>query len=298
VTRKWYARKHDAFLYDQPRAEPWQIERAQTLLERRGGVPLHDFDAHLGALTMLKDHLRERLRRPAHRSELMRRIQASCRRPGFDIKNPQPSRYRAGHWMWIDPATIARGSLGAPFSPYHYSVEELAFMAEKVLLEQGNPSGLAELFGHPRNPEPGVVADSIPGPFGPVRPISVNGNHRTLVFDALEAPLILAEVHRSRPPYRCKFHQDDDWRTTLSFLRWLESCKVLRLSSHPFVRTGPWVYLRIAEAPTPWLAASPGDALAASSAYEQFYRRRIERIGQLDLRLLRQQWGSTPEAHD
>jgi hypothetical protein len=38
--------------------------------------------------------------------------------------------------------------------------------------------------------------------------------------------------------------------------------------------------------------------LAASSAYEQFYRRRIERIGQLDLRLLRQQWGSTPEAHD
>jgi len=295
VTQKWYARKSDTFLYDQPRAAPWQVERARTLLERKFVVPLNDFDAHLGALTMLKDHLRERLWH-AHESELIHRVQASCRRPGFDIKDPLPSHHGAGHWMWIDPATIARGLLGASFSPYHYSVEQLAFLAEKVLLEQGNPDGLAQLFGHPRSPEPAVVVNSMPGPFGPVRTITVNGNHRTLIFEAVGAPLILAKVHRYRSPYRCKLRLEDDWRTTLVFLRWLESFKVLRLSSRAVVSKDPWVYLRVAEAPIPWLAASPQDALAALATYEQFYGRRIERIGPLDRRLLQRQWGSVRAA--
>ncbi len=290
MARKWYARKPEGFLYDQPRAASWQIERAQTLLEQKFSIPLDDFDAHLGALTMLKDHLRERLWR-AHRSELIRRVQASCRRPGFEIKDPLPSHHGAGHWMWIDPGTIARGSLAAHFSPYHYSVDELAFLAEKVLLEQGNPDGLAQLFGHPRGPEPTVVVNSIPGPLGPVRTITVNGNHRTLIFEAVGAPLILAKVHRYRPPYRCKLHQEDDWRTTLEFLRWLETFGVLRMSSRAYVAKEPWIYLRLAEAPTPWLAASPKDALAALATYEQFYGRRIERIGRLDRGLLERRWG-------
>jgi hypothetical protein len=196
--------------------------------------------------------------------------------------------------MWIDPATIARGSLGVRFSPYHLSVRELAFLAEKVLLEQGDPDGLVRLFGHPRNPEPGIVVNSIPGPLGPVRTITVNGNHRTLIFEAFDAPLILAKVHRYKSPYRCEFHQDDDWVTTLAFLRWLESFKVLRLSTRAVVRKEPWSYLRVAEAPTPWLAASPDHALAALAAYEEFHGRRIERIGELDRKLLERQWGSGP----
>jgi len=291
VTRKWYGRKPDTFLYNQPRAAPWQVERAQALLKRQFGVPLDDFDAHLGALTMLKDHLGERLWH-ARRSELIRRVQASCRRPGFDVKGPLPSHHGAGHWMWIDPATIARGLLGASFSPYHYSVEDLAVLAEKVLLEQGNPDGLARLFGDPRSPEPAVVVKSIPGPVGPVRIVTVNGNHRTLIFEALGAPLILAKVQRYKAPYRCKFRQEDEWRTTLAFLRWLESFEVLRLSTRAVVATEPWIYLRVAEAPTPWLAASPQSALAALTTYEQIYGRRIERIRQLDRKLLQREWGS------
>lgn len=196
--------------------------------------------------------------------------------------------------MWIDPATIVRGPLGIGFSPYHESVEELAFLAEKILLERGDPDGFARLLGHPRSPEPAVVVKSIPGPFGPVRTVTVNGNHRTLIFEAVGAPLILAKVHRYKAPYRCKFREDDDWRATLAFLRWLESFEVLRLSSRPVVAKESWIYLRVAEAPTPWLAAPPQNALAALATYEQIYGRRIERIGRLDRNLLQREWESFP----
>ncbi len=291
MAAKWYA-QNPAALYEQPRAEPWQIERARTLLDENGGVPLEDLDAHRGALTLLRDHLRGRLTRRPTRWMLRRRLRAACERPGFAITMPQPSRYRAGHWLWIDPATIARGALGVPFTPYHESPDELVFLAETILLEQGNAHGLNELFGYPGKPVPAVVADSIPGPFGPVRPIGVNGNHRTLALEAIEVPVLLCQVHRFKAPYRCKFHEDDDWPRTLSFLRWLEARQVLRLSARPIVREDPWVWLRVADATVPWLAAPPRDALGALRAYQEFYRRPLLRIGSLDTASLEREWRS------
>ena len=130
----------------------------------------------------------------------------------------------------------------------------------------GDAHGLNELFGYPGKPVPAVVADSIPGPFRPVRPIGVNGNHRTLALEAIEAPLILCQVHRFKALYRCKFHEDDDWPWTLSFLRWLEARQVLRLSARPIAGEDPWVWLRVADATIPWLAAPPSDALGALRA--------------------------------
>jgi hypothetical protein len=292
VAEKWYARRPEGFLYDQPRAAPWQVERARTLLEQTFAVPLDDFDAHLGALTILNDGLRDRLRRPVRPNDLVRQIQAACGRPGFEIRQPRPSHHGKGHWRWIDPRTIARGALGERFSPYHDSVSELAVLAQRLLLGQGDPDRLVQVLGHPRTPEPAVVVNSIPGPWGPVRPVTVNGNHRTLAFEALGAPLILAKVHSFRPPYRIQMDRQDDWPTTLEFLRWLASFDVVRLSSRAVVREGESVHLRVAEAPVPWLAAPPRDAWAALTAYEAFYGRPVERFGRLDRRELERQWGS------
>ncbi len=295
MSGEWYAHKPVSFLYDQQPAEPWQIERAQTMLTETCSIPLDDFDGHVGALTILKDHLRDRLGHRVWPKDLIRSIEQSRSRPGFAIRNPQPSHLGRGHWRWIDPATIARGPVGAEFSPYHGTVEELAFSAEQFLLEQGTPTSLARIFGHPRNPEPAVVVNSIPGPFGPVRPITENGNHRTLVLEALSVPLVLAKVHQFKAPYRCRVRRASDWKTTRAFLRWLESFKVVRLSSRWVVKDDEWVYFRIAEAECPWLASTPHEAFVALEAYERLYDHRIDRFGDLGRDQLEREWHSVAD---
>jgi hypothetical protein len=170
-------------------------------------------------------------------------------------------------------------------------------MAEDILEEQGDPAGLVELFGDPRRTVPCVVVDSMKGPFGPVRPITVNGNHRTLAFEALGAPLVLAEVRNYDPPYQMTLRDGaDDWQTTLDFLRWLEAHRVVRLSSRPVLQEGPWVTLRVADSIAPWLVAPPLDALDALDAYEGFHHGKINRIGQMDTKLLRRQWRAVAAA--
>ena len=246
---------------------------------------------------MLKDHLAEVARQPPTRQELTRRVRQSCRRPGFNIRSPLMSYHRVAKWGWIDPTTIARGRLGKRFSTTHHSPTGVAKMAEDILGEQGDPAGLAELFGDPRRTLPCVVVDSMAGPLGPVRAISTNGNHRTLAFEALGATIVLAEVRNYDPPYRMTFSDEhDDWQTTLDFLRWLEAHDVVRLSRDPVLRDGAWITLRIADAAAPWLAASPSEALAALDAYEGVHHEKIERIGQMDTKLLRRQWQAVAAA--
>ena len=284
-------RANPAALYEQPRAEPWQIERARTLLDENGGVPLEDLDAHRGALTLLRDHLRRRLTRRPTRWMLRRRLRAACERPGFAITMPQPSRYRAGHWLWIDPATIVAAPSACRSRPTTSRPTSSSSWPRRSSSSRETPRPERAL-GYPGKPVPAVVADSIPGPFGPVRPIGVNGNHRTLALEAIEVPVLLCQVHRFKAPYRCKFHEDDDWPRTLSFLRWLEARQVLRLSARPIVREDPWVWLRVADATVPWLAAPPRDALGALRAYQEFYRRPLLRIGSLDTASLEREWRS------
>jgi hypothetical protein len=130
-----------------------------------------------------------------------------------------------------------------------------------------------------------------------VRPITANGNHRTLAFEALGAPLVLAEVRDYDPPYQMTLRDGaDDWQTTLDFLRWLEALGVVRLSSRPVLQEGPWVTLRVADSIAPWLVAPPLEALDALDAYEGFHHEKIERIGQMDTKLLRRQWRTVAAA--
>jgi hypothetical protein len=286
----WYAWKPTVF--DLPRATSRQVKRAQTLLHQTGAVPVGDYDSHVGALTLLRDHLHDVAEDPPEHKELMRRVRAACRRPGFRMTDPWIARHRAPKWEWIEPSTIARGRLGKPFTPTHHSVKGIAQMAAIILAEQGDTDGLVYLFGDPRSHVPCVVVDSVPGPFGPVRPITINGNHRTLALEALGAPIVMAEVRDYVGPFSIQYSEDDEWKVTFDFLRWLESHGAVRLSARPIIRENRWLRLRISDAPAPWLATSPEEALATLDAYEVFHNRKVDHIGALDTKVLRRQWKS------
>ena len=53
-----------------------------------------------------------------------------------------------------------------------------------------------------------------------------------------------------------------------------------------------YLELHIADALTPWLAASPRETLAALDAYEKFWGQKLETIGPLDVAELRRTWKS------
>jgi hypothetical protein len=256
-------------------------------------VPVDDYGAHVGAVTLVKQQLDAVARSNSVRKVLADRVRSAARRPSFELRDPCPSTRQPVTFAWIDPATLARGrTLGKPFKPYHYSVAGVASMALDIMGDRADPLCLPYLFGDPRSGTPNVVVDSIGGPFGPIRQVSVNGNHRTLALEALGVPLAMAEVRTFVGPYSITFGEDDDWSTALEFLRWLEERRALRMSRRAVRRSGYWVELRVAEAPTPWLAGSPHDALRALDAYESFFGRRVEGFARVDRASLLRNWRS------
>lgn len=289
----WYSRQGPNALYEQPWATALQIKRSRTLLKETGSIPLDDYDGHVGAFTMLVDHLRKVATDPPDRNELRRRVRAIASRPSFDTTNPKYPRPGRRHWAWIVPRSIARGRvLGKPFPRSQYSLPGMADFAQTILSEFESPLFYSEYFDDPRYGY-GICVSSTAGPLGPIRPIGTNGNHRSMAFEVLESPVVLAEIHEEKPPYRITYDEaDDDWTTTLDFLKWQEGRKILRLSSRSVVRDSGRIELRIAETIAPWLAASPREALTALDAYERFWDQKLETIGHLLVSELRQTWKS------
>lgn len=278
-------------LYEQPRATSAQTRYAKSLLKLTGSIPLDDYDGHVGALTLLTDHLRKVAAVPPDRRELMRRFRAFASRPGFYFWDSRSSRPHPSHWAWINPRSIAHsGQLGKPFPRSQYWPTGMADFEQKILKNFNSPELYSEYFDDPRYGY-GIVVSSFAGPLGPIRAITTNGNHRSMAFESLGCPVVLAEVYELSPPYRIEYNEaEDDWKTTREFLRWQERRGALRLSSRAVVRTDRYLELRIADAPTPWLAASPREAFAALDAYEKFWGQKIETVGPLDVAELRRTW--------
>lgn len=289
----WYSRQGPHVLYEQPRATSLQIKHARSLLKSAGSIPLDDYDGHVGAFTLLLDHLRKTAENPPDRSELMRRIRAIASRPGFDVGNPRSSRPHLSRWAWINPRSIAHsGELGKPFPRSQYSAAGMSDQAQEILDNCESPDQYVFYFDDPRYGY-GIVVSSFAGPLGPIRLITTNGNHRSMAFDALGCPVVLAEVSDVSPPYRIRYNEaDDDWKTTRDFLKWQEERGALRFSSRSVVRDGGHLELRVAEAATPWLTASPREAFAALDAYERFWDRKLDTVGPLLVAELRQDWKS------
>jgi hypothetical protein len=168
----------------------------------------------------------------------------------------------------------------------------MADLAQKILNNYESPLLYSEHFDDPRFGYV-ICVSSIAGPLGPIRPIGTNGNHRSMAFDALECPVVLAEMYEESPPYQITYNEsEDDWRITRDFLKWQGERNSLRLSSRSVVRDGGYLELRVAEAGAPWLAASPREAFAALDAYERFWDQKLETIGPLLVSELRQTWKS------
>jgi hypothetical protein len=260
------------------------------LLKSAGSIPLDDYDGHVGAFTLLLDHLRKTAENPPDRSELMRRIRTIANRPGFDVWNPRSSREHLSRWAWIDPRSIAHsGVLGKGFPRGQYSAAGMSNQAQEILDNCEPPNQYSFYFDDPRYGY-GIVVSSFAGPLGAIRPITTNGNHRSMAFCALGCPVVLAEVYDVSAPYRIEYNEDDDWEITRDFLKWQEERGALRFSSRSVVRDGGRLELRVAEAVTPWLAASPREALAALDAYERFWDQKLETVGPLLVTELRQNW--------
>jgi len=290
----WYSRQAPNALYEQPRATALQIKHARSLLKKAGSIPLDDYDGHVGAFTMLVDHLRKVAADPPDRSELMRRFRTIASRPSFDTTNPKCPRPGRRHWAWINPRSIARGRVfGKPFPRSQYSPSWMADLAQEILNNYESPLLYSRHFNDPRYGYV-ICVSSIAGPLGPIRPIGTNGNHRSMAFDALECPVVLVEMYEESPPYQITYIEaDDDWKTTRDFLEWQEERGGLRMSSRSVVRDGGHLELRIAEVTAPWLAASPREAFAALDAYERFWNQELETIGPLLITELRQTWKSS-----
>jgi hypothetical protein len=268
-----------------------QVRHARSLLKQTGSILLDDYDGHVGAFTMLVDHLRKVATNPPDRGELMRRVRAIARRPSFDTTNPKCPRPGRRHWAWIDPRSIARGrTLGKPFPRSQYSPSWMADLAQEILNNYESPRMYFEHFNDPRHFYV-ICVSSIAGPLGPIRPIGTNGNHRSMAFDALDCPVVLAELWEESPPYQITYNEaDDNWAMTRDFLKWQEERGALRFSSRSVVRDGAYLELRVAEAATPWMAASPREAFAALDAYERFWDQKLEMVGPLDVAELRGKW--------
>jgi hypothetical protein len=289
----WYSRATSDSLYELPPATPFQIKRAQEMLRTTGAILLDDYDGHVGAFTLLGDHLRKVASSPPERDELKSRIRAIASRPSFDVRDPIPSRFRQSYWAWIDPRSIAHGrGLGKSFPRNSYSASGMADQAREIIDNREDTALYVHYFDDPRYGY-GIVVSSFPGPLGAIRQITTNGNHRSMAFEALRSPLVLAEILDERPPYRITYDEDDDWETTRDFLNWQAEKGILRMSTRPVVRDSRRVELRIAEAETPWLAASPREALAALKAHEKFWALRLNNIGSLSVAELRRVWSGT-----
>jgi len=189
--------------------------------------------------------------------------------------------------MWIDPMTISCALDGRPFKPYHATPAGLAAMGHRIINEQGDPGGLARLFGDPRAGHSGIVLWSVPGPLGPVRPISVNGLHRSVVLQSLKLPVVLAEMRQWEPPYRFRVRPDGDWDAVWAFFERLDAQSAIRLSRRPIVEisVGGESFgrdIRVADAPAPWLLGDESRVRTALAAYEELKGRRVRRIGRMD----------------
>lgn len=269
-----------------------QLAHARSMLKRRGLIPIEDRDGYSGALGMLRGHLGHLAGQPPTKQALLAEVHRLCKRPGFDVERAYCPSERAYRPAWIEASTISSHHLGRPFKPYHYTSAGLAEMALRILSEQGDPDGLAFLFGHPRRPT--IVVWSVPGPLGPIRPITLNGNHRTIALRALGVPVVLAEVRPWVPPYRCRVRSEREWHRTWPFLEWLHEHGAIRLSPRPVVETGaPCGFtreIRVSDAPAPWLLAPPRCAVRALEVYEALKGARIEHVGRLNTSLLRGRW--------
>ena len=194
----WYSRTGPNALDEQPRATAPQVRHARTLLKLTGSVPLDDYDGHVGAFTLLTDHLRKVAAVPPDRSELMRRFRAFAGRPGFTSGIPGArARIQAIGRGLTRGRSRTVDNLASPFQEANtgqrgWRTSHKRYSRTSIHLSCIPSTSMILVTAT------GSLSPSFAGPLGPIRPITTNGNHRSMAFEALGCPVVLAEVYEAK----------------------------------------------------------------------------------------------------
>jgi hypothetical protein len=191
-----------------------EVERAETLLNRDGLIPVEDEDepGHRGALELWRRHCQRAESSPASMLKAVRRL---LELPSCDLQGAFYGRPETTRLAWIRPADIWFIT-DADF-PYQRTVEGLAQWASNLITEQADPQGMERIFGGD------YWLNTVAAPHGLLHQVSQNGQHRTVAIKAAGFPVALARISRYDGPWELSPAPWSRWvtKTVRAYLRLL-----------------------------------------------------------------------------
>jgi hypothetical protein len=170
-----------------------EMERAESLLNRDGLIPVEDEPGHRGALELWRRHCQHA---DSSQASMLTAVRKLLQLPSCGLQGAFDGLRETTQLAWVRPADIWFAT-GADF-PYHFTVEGLAKFASNLITEQANPHAMARIHGY------GYWLKTVPAPHGLLHHVSQNGNHRTVAIRAAGFPVALAQIERYDGPLsRC-----------------------------------------------------------------------------------------------
>jgi hypothetical protein len=233
------------------------VERAETLLNRDGLIPVEDRSGHRGALELWRRHCQ---RAESSGAAMLAAVRKLLDLPSCTFDRGFNGLRDTTGLAWVRPADIWIMT-GHDF-PYHFTVEGLAQLASNLIAEQGDPWGMARILGED------YWVDTVAAPHGLLHDVTVNGNHRTVAIRAAGFPVALVHMTRYDGPWE---FPPLEWQspTVDVFLRLMFRAGLLTQPGRGRVRinaeANDWANLLFAD--------TVAETLRNVAAYEQFYGR-------------------------
>ena len=118
------------------------VERAETLLNRDGLIPVEDQSGHRGALELWRRHCQ---RAESSRASMLAAVRKLLELPSCTFDRGFDGLRETTGLAWVRPADI--WFMAGDDFPYHFTVEGLAQLASNLIAEQGDPWGMARILG-------------------------------------------------------------------------------------------------------------------------------------------------------
>jgi hypothetical protein len=167
------------------------VERAETLLNRDGLIPVEDWSGHRGALELWRRHCQ---RAESSRASMLTAVRRLLELSSCSFERAFYGLRETRLLAWVRPADISF-TTGADF-PYHFTVEGLAQLASNLITERGDPEGMARILGDDYG------LSTVAAPHGLLHKIAHNGNHRTVAIKAAGFPVALVRTVRFNGPWQ------------------------------------------------------------------------------------------------
>ena len=238
-----------------------EVERAETLLNQDGLIPIEDESGHRGALELWRRHCRHA---DSSQASMLTAVRKVLELPSCDLDAFDGLAETTPRLAWVRPADIWFAT-GGNF-PYHFTVEGLAKFASNLITEQANPYAMARVHGDD------YWLKTVPAPHGLLHQVTQNGNHRTVAIRAAGFPVALAQIERYDGPWELSPSPWSPWvsKTVRAYLRLLLRDGLLtkpqRGQRGINFEANSWANLLL-------VAGTVEDTLRNVATYEQFYGR-------------------------